>query len=173
MTAREDASPRFHARRAALADGLARLLGPRAQPPLADAATAAAAAAELAASRRDAEPHDWALLRHAWPAGAARECVEALHRLARNVGARAVWLVDEAPGAPPLAAALDSDAVLDNPLGFAALADGDGDEAALRLLDRDVAAGLALARDGTREWTLEVWGEPWLSATTRALRGIG
>jgi hypothetical protein len=170
-TAHRQVSARFHARRAELAGALVGLLGPRAAPAPADAATAAAVAEELSASHRDAEPYDWALVRHAWPAAGAGDCADALHRLARNLGVRAVWLVDGAPAAPAQAAPLDSDAVLDNPFGFAALAEGDGPE--LRLLDRDVAAGLWLTRDVASGWELEVWGEPWLSATTRALRGVG
>lgn len=169
--ARRHASARFHARRAELAAALVALLGPRAAPTPADAPTAAAVAQELTASHRDAEPYDWALVRHAWPAAAVGDCADALHRLSRNLGARAVWLVDGTPAVPAQAAALDSDAVLDNPFGFAALAEGDAPE--LRLLDRDVAAGLWLTRDVASGWELEVWGEPWLSATTRALRGHG
>jgi hypothetical protein len=64
--------------------------------------------------------------------------------------------------------AVESDAVLDNPLGFAALAGGE-----LVLLDQEVPAGIWLGGPaaGTGGWELEVWGaEPWLSAATRALR---
>jgi hypothetical protein len=174
-----DEATHFLARRAELADGLARLLGPRAAASvtLADAGPAAAVAAELRASHGDAEPHDWALVRHAWPAHEATVCADALHRLARNLGPRPVWLVGMSAHAPAQAAALDSEAVLDNPFGFAALAATDDaagtDAAELRLLDRDVAAGLWLTRDAARGWELAVWGEPWLSATTRALRGVG
>jgi hypothetical protein len=71
---------------------------------------------------------------------------------------------------------LGSDAVLDNPLGFAAAGIG-----ALRLLDRELPAGLWLVRRSHHygpstiryRWELDVWGEPWLSAATRALRGVG
>jgi hypothetical protein len=71
---------------------------------------------------------------------------------------------------------VDSEAVLDNPVGFAAAADHE-----LRLLDQELPAGLLLDRrshvhgpDVVRyTWELEVWGEPWLSAATRALRGVG
>ena len=70
---------------------------------------------------------------------------------------------------------LESDAALDNPLGFASLA---GHE--LWLLDRE-PAGLSLVRHSHRVgpnavrgmWELEVWGEPWLSVATCALRGVG
>jgi hypothetical protein len=66
--------------------------------------------------------------------------------------------------------------VLDNPLGFATLA---GHE--LLLLDRELPAGLWLwrrvhddgaARGVTVAWELELWGEPWLSAATRAIREL-
>jgi hypothetical protein len=95
-----------------------------------------------------------------------------VHRVGAYVGARPAWLV--VPGREPQAVALTSDVVLDNPLGFAALADFE-----LVLLDQRVPAGLWLGRHThvpgpglTRySWELEVWGaEPWLSAATRALR---
>jgi len=71
---------------------------------------------------------------------------------------------------------LQVDAVLDNPLGFASLGEHE-----VRLLDHSVPAGLWLRRHSRHfglgparhTWQLEVWGEPWLSAATRALRGIG
>ena len=154
--------------RAALADALAGLLGPRAALSVADVRTAAEVETELLASHDAAEPDEWALVRRAWPVDAVQECVDTLHRIGRNVGTRDVWL--SVPGRTPRAVAVESDAVLDNPIGFAGLAEAGRSE--LRLLDRDVAAGLRLVR-GPSGWQLAVWGEPWLSATTRALRGIG
>lgn len=164
-----------------LAIALRALLGARAPAPIDDAARAARLATEFAASRDAAVPSEWALLSRTWPADATPALVDTLHRLARNLGDRSVWLLDL--GAPAQAVALPSAAVLDNPLGFAAATDH-----ALALLDADVVAGLRLVRrapdqtasddsasDDTRDatWGLEVWGEPWLSATTRALRGVG
>lgn len=168
---------RFRARRAEVAEGLARLLGPRdAVAPLDDPAAVATVEAELLASHREAEPNDWALVRREWRAEAVADCADTLHRLAANLGPRAVWLV--VPGREPQAVPISSDLVLDNPLGFAALVESA--DAELRLLDREVAAGLWLVRQGTyvgavvaHSWELDVWGEPWLSAATRALRGVG
>jgi hypothetical protein len=79
------------------------------------------------------------------------------------------------PGREPQAAAVTVDAVLDNPLGFAALAE----DYELVLSDAALPAGLWLGRHAHAPptpprytWELEVWGtEPWLSAATRALRG--
>jgi hypothetical protein len=175
--ARRGEAERFRLRRAEVAEGLTALLGPRAGvTPLADAAAAAAVESEFAASHEAAEPNEWALVRREWPARDTEALSDTLHRLARNLGARPVWLV--VPGRVPQGAVLTSDAVLDNPFGFAALAEGQAPE--LRLLDREVAAGLWLVREGHRmgtvvvqEWSLDVWGEPWLSAATRSLRGAG
>ena len=176
-TARRAAAERFRLRRAEVAEGLVALLGRReGAVPLDDAAAAAGVESELLASHAEAEPHDWALVRREWPPSDVEALAETLHRLARNLGARAVWLV--VPGMAPQAVPLASDAVLDNPFGFAALAERSGPD--LRLLDCEVAAGLWLVRRsqhmGTvdvRTWELDVWGEPWLSAATRALRGVG
>jgi hypothetical protein len=174
---RREAAERFRARRAELTEALTALLGRReAVAPVDDLAAAAAVEREFMASCRDAEPHEWAMVRHGWPEDDPTACAETLHALARNLGARPAWLV--VPGHPAQAVALPSDAVLDNPFGFAALTERYAPE--LRLLDREVAAGLSLARRahhmGTIAvygWALEVWGEPWLSAATRALRGEG
>lgn len=154
---------------------LRRLLGPRAAPePLADADRAAALAAEARAGHRAAEEHGWALVRRGWPSD-ARDAVAALvHAVSAHLGARPVWLV--VPGREPQIAPVSSDAVLDNPLGFAALGDSE-----MVLLDQAVPAGLWLGRhsyhypDEVRyAWELEVWGaEPWLSAATRAMREQG
>jgi hypothetical protein len=91
-----------------------------------------------------------------------------LHRAAALLGARACWWI--VPGREPQAVPLAADAVLDNPFGFAALAEG----AELVLLDRELPAGLWLGpptEAGAPGWELEAWGsEPWLSAATRAVR---
>ena len=173
LTARLAAN-RFRLDRADFADGLARLLGRASPEPLADAARAAALSDDFRAAHDAAMPHDWALVTHAWGATEEAALTDALHRLARNLGARPSWLFAQA-GAPQ-AAALTSDAALDNPLGFAAAA---GHQ--LALLDRELPAGLWLVRhshhygaaDVRFTWELEVFGEPWLSAATQALRGVG
>ncbi len=175
--ARREAAERFRARRVELAGELTALLGRReAVAPVDDMAAAAAVDGEFLASYRQAEPHEWAIVRHGWPEEDTGGCAEALDRLARNLGARPAWLL--VPGRPAQAVALPSDAALDNPFGFAALTERYAPE--LRLLDREVTAGLWFARRahhmGTIAvygWALEVWGEPWLSAATRALRGAG
>ena len=173
-----DAVQRFRAERAALADAVAALLGPRADvAPADDPAQVASLASEFLAAHRAAEPHDWGLVRRAWRAADVTACADTLHRLSHHLGARPVWLV--VPGRSPQAVSLASDVVLDNPLGFAALARGPHGPA-LQLLDPEVEAGLWLVRhshhypgDGGDGWELEVWGEPWLSAATRAPRGVG
>ena len=166
MTARER-------ERAALAADLVRLLGRDAPAPLDDPRRAAALEREFRASHDDALPDEWALVGRVWEATEEQALVDTLHRLARNVGARDAWMLW--PESGPHAAALASDLVLDNPLGFAAMADGE-----LRLLDQAVPGGLWLRRLVREEeggvvfsWELEVWGEPWLSAATRAFRGVG
>jgi hypothetical protein len=171
--ARRASDARFLRRRSVVVESLGALLGPHARDvaPLADADQAAALAAEARASHRAAEPHAWALARRAWSRDERAAVVELLHAINARLGARASWLV--LPGWEPQAVALSSDVVLDNPLGFAAAA---GFE--MMLLDREVPAGMWLLRHshagpdgGTAfSWDLEVWGEPWLSATTRALR---
>ena len=165
------AAERFRRRRDVAHEDLARLVGPRPSVVLVeDAARATALQVEFLASHRAAEGQEWACVAQEWPAADLVALADTVHRLARNLRPRAVWLL--LAGQDPQAAVIDSDTVLDNPLGFAALA---GHE--VRLLDRDVPAGLWLTRheDGPagETWALEVWGEPWLSATTRALRGVG
>lgn len=161
---------RFRRRRAELAAALQALLGARAAvEPLADADRAAALAAEARAGHRAAEAHAWALVGHVWESDDRAAVATVLHRTAALLGARPSWLI--VPGREPQAVALSSDAVLDNPLGFAALAD----DYELVLLDQQLPAGLWLARRtpgaSHHAWELEVWGtEPWLSAATRALR---
>jgi hypothetical protein len=165
---------RFRAGRDALADWISALLGPHAgAAPVDNIRHAAALHAEYRASERAAEGQEWALARASWPLADLDEAIDALHRVSSNLGPRGVWLI--VPGREPHACPLASDVVLDNPLGFALLADQE-----LALLDRDVPAGFSFKRyereseDGGTdyEWELIVWGEPWLSATMRALREI-
>ena len=169
------AAERFRRRRDDAHAEVARLVGPRATVTLLDdAARAAGLQAEFLASYRAAEGQEWACVAQEWPGADVVALADTVHRLARNLRPRAVWLL--LAGTDPMAVPVDSDVVLDNPLGFAALGDHE-----LRLLDRDVPAGLWLARHSVHvaaepvehTWALEVWGEPWLSATTRALRGVG
>ena len=166
---------RFLAARASYAAWLRSLLGAHARiVPVEEVEAAASLHAEYRAGEREAEGKDWALARHAWPLQDIDEAVEALHRLSNNLGSRDVWLI--IPDREPQACALSSEMVLDNPLGFAALARNE-----LALMDRSVPAGLSFQRYDLsteygvdeHEWELVVWGEPWLSATARALRGIG
>jgi hypothetical protein len=174
-TARGTAGDRFRLRRAELIEDLVRLLGPRARAePSADPADAARLSTEFLAGRGAAEPNEWAIVSRHWGTDEVDALTSTLDRLSRNLGPRAAWLLtaDHEPHAVPL----QVDAVLDNPLGFAALG-----EHQVRLLDRSVPAGLWLRRHSRQfglgparhTWQLEVWGEPWLSAATRALRGIG
>ena len=86
--------------------------------------------------------------------------MDACHRLARNLGVRDAWLM--AGDRTAQAETLRSDTVLDNPMGFAAVA---GHQ--LRLLDSQVTAGLWLARlshhfgaEVRFTWELDVFGEP-------------
>ncbi|HZF68211.1 MAG TPA: hypothetical protein VEZ47_09245, partial [Gemmatirosa sp.] len=124
---------------------------------------------EARAGHRAAEAHAWAVVRHAWPGDDRGGVSELLHAVSALLAARPCWWI--VPGREPQAVPLASDAVLDNPFGFAALAEGHE----LVLLDAELPAGLWLghpphdaAGDG---WAVEVWGtEPWLSAATRALR---
>jgi hypothetical protein len=165
----------------ALLGELRRLLGAHAAPELvADADAASALAAEARAGREAAEPHDWALVRRAWPADSRDAVVALVHAVSEAVGPRPVWLV--VAGRTPQVAALRSDVVLDNPLGFAALSHAAPGRVELVLMDRQVPAGLRLGRhvhvsgptDTRFTWELEVWGaEPWLSGATRALREAG
>jgi hypothetical protein len=108
------------------------------------------------------------LARRSWPEGRRASIAAVLHHMGEMLGARALWLV--IPGRPAQAVALDAETVLDNPFGFAALAEG----AELVLLDRELPAGLWLGpptEAGAPGWELEAWGsEPWLSAATRAVR---
>lgn len=168
------AANRFRLEREAFATSLVQLLGRSAPAPLDDAVRTAALVAEFRAAHSAAEPNEWAISRSEWSAAASTELVETLHRLARNLKNRAVWLLTGERTSQAIT--VESDAIFDNPLGFAAIADYE-----LRLLDQQVAAGAWLVRhshhfgrDNVRyTWELEVFGEPWLSAATRALRGEG
>jgi len=164
---RNASNRRFHRDRRELIAAIRGLLGPRSRTePLADADRAAALAAEARASHREAEPSSWALVRHEWGLDEREGVVNLLHAFGELLGPRSVWLI--LPGREPQAVGLPIDAVLDNPLGFAALSDFE-----MVLLDQSVPAGLRLLRHSypiSPEWELEVWGEPWLSAATRAIR---
>lgn|GEM_PF-5176856 len=179
MTERSDdltrraSDDRFRRGREALAAALRALLGAGAPAPLSDADRAAALAAEARAAHRAAADRPWALVRHEWAAD-DREAVSAVvQAVGALVATRPAWLI--VPGREPQAAAVTVDVVLDNPLGFAALAE----DYELVLSDAALPAGLWLGRHAHAPpppprytWELEVWGaEPWLSAATRALRG--
>jgi hypothetical protein len=173
--ARRASDQRFRRGREELAAALRRLLGSGNAPePLADADRAAAVAAEARAGHRAAAEHGWAVVRREWPTDDRSAVAALVHAISARAGSRPVWLV--VPGREPQVVPIDSEAVLDNPLGFATLA-----EAELVLLDQDVPGGVWLGRHsahhpgGTQHrWELEVWGaEPWLSAATRAMREHG
>jgi hypothetical protein len=123
---------------------------------------------------RAVEEYGSNVVQQVWPEGAIEAATEVIHRVSRNVGTRPVWLI--VPLSEAQAVAMPNDFALDNPLGFAALADSE-----LRLLDRELPAGLWFLRHShdaetnhvDYTWELSVWGEPWASAATRALRGIG
>jgi hypothetical protein len=178
MAERPDGDPRrasdgrFGRGRAELGAALRALLGASAPEPLADADRAASVAAEARAAQRDAADHPWAVVRHDWATDDRESVAAVVHAISALVGARPAWLV--VPGREPQVVGVASDAVLDNPLGFAALAE-DGE---LMVVDQLLPAGLWLGRhphptaaQATTGWGLEAWGtEPWLSAATRALR---
>ena len=182
--ARRASDNRFRRGREALAVELRRLLGESIpHEPVAEADTAATLAADARAGHRAAEEHEWALVRRTWPTDDRQAVVALVHALDGALGSRPVWLV--VPDREPQVVALTSDVVLDNPLGFAALAalaGGTLGSVELVLHDREVPAGLWLGRhvhvfgphDVRYTWELEIWGaEPWLSAATRALREFG
>jgi hypothetical protein len=165
---------RFRHEQNALAASLRALLGQTADAlEFVNLARADALEAEFLASQRAADDID-SVVEHMWPQGQIDVFVDTVHRVARNVGSRPVWLIIRLT--EPQAVAMPNDLPLDNPLGFAAQAA----RAELRLLDRELPAGLWLLRHshvyGDRReysWELSVWGEPWASAASRALRGIG
>ncbi len=164
---RHGSDRRFRRQRTELIAQLRTLLGPRSRTePLADADRAAALAAEARASHRQAEPNSWAMARREWACDEREGVVALLHALSDLLGTRSAWMI--LPGREPQAVGLSVDTVLDNPLGFAALSDFE-----MVLLDQSVPAGLWLLRHSyptSSAWELEVWGEPWLSAATRAIR---
>jgi hypothetical protein len=170
---RRASDARFARQRAELTAALRGLLGAReAVVPLPEADRAAALAAEARRAHGEGASHEWAIVRHRWPAGDRARVAAVLHGLSELLGRRASWLI--VPGREPQAVALSSDVVLDNPFGFATL----GGAPELVLLDGQLPAGLWLGppvsgvSDPTGDgWELEVWGtEPWLSAATRAIR---
>lgn len=172
--ARRASDNRFRRGREALSGALERLLGlAQAAEPLRDADRAAGIAAEALAGHRAAEEHAWAIVRRTWSVDDRTAVVALVHAISTNVGDRSAWFI--VPDREPQVVAISSEVVLDNPLGFAALADYE-----LVLLDQEMQAGLWLGRleyhygrGVTRYgWEVEVWGsEPWLSAAARALRG--
>jgi hypothetical protein len=178
--ARRARANKFRRDREQLASVLAQLLGHRlVADVLDDASQADSLAAEARAGRVAAEEYPWALVRREWPGDDRGAVTTLVHAISRRLGPRPVWLVVPQQGPPPQVAVLSSDAVLDNPLGFATLAQFE-----LILLDREMPAGLWLGRHSHHygpgwktieyTWELEVWGtEPWLSAATRALRETG
>jgi hypothetical protein len=159
---------RFRNRRRALAGALEALLGEGASEVLADAAEVERLAAAIHDSYATAGE---AVVCRSWRAEDAGELRAAFGRLARRLGRRRVWVLDL--GWDAQAFALDSDAVLGDPLGFA---EATGHH--LAILDAGVPAGLSLARHSHHygpqvkryTWELECWGEPWRSAAGDALR---
>ena len=164
---------RFRHEQAALADAIGGLLG-RAANKLesAELREAESVNAEFIASWEAQEERDHAVVSQTWPQAEIERAIDTVHRIAQQVGDRSVWLVIALT--EPHALSLSSEAILDNPLGFAALGDHE-----LRLLDRELPAGLWLLRHSLHpgaaqaqySWELTVWGEPWASAATRVLRG--
>lgn len=166
---------RFEHEQGALAAALRGLLGHTADSlTFADIARADALQGEFVASHRAADELAAGVVERVWPEAEIDAAVDTIHRLARNVGPRPVWLI--VPLTDSHGVDMPNDLPLDNPLGFAALADSE-----LRLLDRELPAGLWFLRHAPQlatghfayRWELSVWGEPWASAATRALRGIG
>lgn len=166
---------RFRREEEALADALGGLLGREARTlSFAERSRADGLAAEFLASRGAHEERGGGVAEEVWGQAQIQLSVDAIHRVSRNLGSRPVWLI--VCLSDPHAVTLQSEVVLDNPLGFAALGDRE-----LRVLDYELPAGLWLRRHvqaGAPEasrysWELTAWGEPWGSATTRALRGIG
>lgn len=130
-----------------------------------------ALAAEYQLSHRSAADLN-AAVEATWPQDEIERAVNCIHALIESVGSRPAWLIVQLT--EPQALSLATEVVLDNPLGFASLADTE-----LRLLDLEVPAGLWFVRHSHQygplltdyTWELIVWGEPWASAATRALRG--
>ena len=132
-----------------------------------------ALAAEYQLSRRSAADVN-TTVDATWPQDEIERAVNFIHALIEHVGARPAWLIVQLT--EPQAVALTSEIVLDNPLGFATLADNE-----VRLLDRELPAGLGFVRHSHQygpmlteyTWELTVWGEPWASSAARALRELG
>ena len=130
-----------------------------------------ALAAEYQLSHRSAADLS-ATVEASWPQDEIERAVNFIHALIEHVGARPAWLIVKLT--EPQAVPLTSEVVLDNPLGFASLADTE-----LRLLDQELPAGVWFVRHAHQygplladyTWELIVWGEPWASAATRVLRG--
>src|SRR5919112_149505 len=92
--ARRTAADRFRLRREALAEDLVRLLGRRGRvEPSADLDEGAPWTADSRAGRGAAEPNEWAIVSRHWGADETDALTTILHRLSRNLGARAVWLL--------------------------------------------------------------------------------
>ncbi|HKW46426.1 MAG TPA: hypothetical protein VJN70_03245 [Gemmatimonadaceae bacterium] len=162
---------RFRHEQAGLAAALEALIGTAGGPlEFVTLERADALAAEYLLSHRSAADLN-ATVEATWPQDEIERAVNFIHGLIEHVGARPTWLVVQLT--EPQAVALTSEIVLDNPLGFASLADTE-----LRLLDRELPAGLWLRRHSHHygpmltdyAWELTLWGEPWASAATRALR---
>lgn len=165
---------RFRHEQSGLAAAIEALLGTASGPlEFVTLDRADALAAEYQLSHRTAAELN-ATVEAAWPQDEIERAVMFIHSLIEHVGARPAWLIVQLT--EPQALMLNSDVVLDNPLGFASLADSE-----LRLLDREVPAGLWLVRHSHHygpmltdyTWELTIWGEPWASAATRALRELG
>jgi hypothetical protein len=166
---------RFRHEQAALAAALRGLLGQAADTlEFMGPQRAAEIDAEFLQSHRAADEYGSGVVEKVWPEAEIEVAADVIHRLARNVGARPIWII--VPLSDAQAVAMPNELPLDNPLGFAALADSE-----LRLLDQELPAGLWFLRHthhvATNQvdysWELSVWGEPWASAAMRALRGIG
>ena len=170
--ARLAAANRFRLQRTDLAARVRGLLGPHVvYELLADSTRAAAIAEEFWDSLRFAESNERSFFVREWSTDDIESVSAVLHRINHSLGRRLVWVSWSQRESQ--VAELDSDAVLDNPIGFANLSDHE-----LRLLDREVTAGLWLGRHAHHfgpdhaeySWELNVWGEPWLAAATRAIR---
>jgi hypothetical protein len=155
-----------------LAADLRRLLRVVAPTHIAYGTEAASLVADFRASYDAIESVPSLLVSEAWESDDRETIADSLHRLAGYLGGRATWLL--LPAGDPIAVAVSSDDVLDNPFDFSAL-----DIYQLRMLDGELSAGLWLLRhehhspgNVAYSWELEVWGEPWISAATRAFREV-
>ena len=167
---RRAAALRARRRRDDLTADLRRLLRATTPVDFTHGTDAAALVAEYRSSYDAIESTPSLLVSEAWASDDREAIANSLHRLSHYLGGRPAWLL--LPADDPIAVAVTSEDVLDNPFGFAPL-----DTYQLRILDRELPAGLWLLRhehhspDGVMySWELEVWGEPWTSSATRALR---